>query len=115
MGFNCSISERINVIKSPTPGEIYSNEFENGIQYKEYVRISNGEISHDEVLLLAHRMFKKYPRLCDLLLDKFQFIFVDEYQDTSPLVIEIRKTLLAFLETLCNQYMRQVSETLIGT
>lgn len=60
------------------------------------VRISNGEISHDEVLLLAHRMFKKYPRLCDLLLDKFQFIFVDEYQDTSPLVIEI---LLNFLQT----------------
>ena len=75
------INEPDNVIKSPTPGEIYSNEFENGIQYKEYVRISNGEISHDEVLLLAHRMFKKYPRLCDLLLDKFQFIFVDEYQD----------------------------------
>lgn len=90
------INEPDNVIKSPTPGEIYSNEFENGIQYKEYVRISNGEISHDEVLLLAHRMFKKYPRLCDLLLDKFQFIFVDEYQDTSPLVIEI---LLNFLQT----------------
>ena len=89
------INEPDNVIKSPTPGEIYSNEFENGIQYKEYVRISNGEISHDEVLLLAHRMFKKYPRLCDLLLDKFQFVFVDEYQDTSPLVIEI---LLNFLQ-----------------
>lgn len=90
------INDPDNAIKSPTPGEIYSNEFENGIQYKEYVRISNGEISHDEVLLLAHRMFKKYPRLCDLLLGKFQFIFVDEYQDTSPLVIEI---LLDFLQT----------------
>ena len=90
------INEPDSVIKNPTPGEIYSNKFENGIQYKEYVRISNGEISHDEVLVLAHRMFKKYPRLCDLLLDKFQFIFVDEYQDTSPLVIEI---LLNFLQT----------------
>ena len=46
-------------------------------------KVANNGISHDEVLLLAHRMFKKYPRLCDLLLDKFQFIFVDEYQDTS--------------------------------
>lgn len=90
------INDPDNAIKSPTPGESYSNEFKNGIRYKEYVRISNGEISHDEVLLLAHRMFKKYPRLCDLLLDKFQFIFVDEYQDTSPLVIEI---LLDFLQT----------------
>jgi DNA helicase-2/ATP-dependent DNA helicase PcrA len=39
-------------------------------------------------------MYNKYQRLCDLLIDSFHFIFVDEYQDTSPLVIEI---LLSFL------------------
>lgn len=70
-------------------------EFKNGIQYKEYVRLNKGEISHDEVLILAHKMFQKYIRLCDILKDSFQFIFVDEYQDTSPLVIEI---LLSFLK-----------------
>lgn len=83
-------------IFNPTPGEKYTNEFKNGVQYKEYVRIDRGEISHDEVLILANRMYDKYPKLCDLLLDKYQFIFVDEYQDTSPLVVEI---LLKFLQT----------------
>lgn len=82
-------------IKNPNSDSVYQNTFENGIQYKEYLRIDRGEISHDEVLVLANGMFKKYPRLCDLLIDKFQFIFVDEYQDTSPLVIEI---LLEFIQ-----------------
>ena len=82
-------------IKNPSSDFPYQNTFENGIQYKEYLRIDSGEISHDEVLVLANEMFKKYPRLCDLLIDKFQFIFVDEYQDTSPLVIEI---LLEFIQ-----------------
>lgn len=81
-------------IKNPKADEVFSNEFADGIQYKEYVRLDRGEISHDEVITLAHRMYSKYPRLCDLLIDSFQFIFVDEYQDTSPLVIE---TLLSFL------------------
>ena len=82
-------------IKNPNSDSPYQNTFENGIQYKEYLRIDRGEISHDEVLVLANDMFKKYPRLCDLLIDKFQFIFVDEYQDTSPLVVEI---LLEFIQ-----------------
>lgn len=82
-------------IKNPNSDSPYQNTFENGIQYKEYLRIDRGEISHDEVLVLANGMFKKYLRLCDLLIDKFQFIFVDEYQDTSPLVIEI---LLEFIQ-----------------
>lgn len=81
-------------IKKPKANEVFFNEFTDGIQYKEYVRLDRGEISHDEVIILAHKMYNKYQRLCDLLIDSFHFIFVDEYQDTSPLVIEI---LLSFL------------------
>lgn len=82
-------------IRNPNGDTEYTNDFENGIQYKEYVRINKGEISHDEVLILANYMYKKYSKLCDIVKDKYQYIFVDEYQDTSPLVIEI---LLEFLE-----------------
>ena len=76
-------------IKNPVSNEVYTNEFTDGIQYKEYVRLADGCISHDEVIALANRMYSKYTMLCDFLIDSFQFIFVDEYQDTSPLVIEI--------------------------
>ncbi|BCZ46662.1 DNA helicase [Clostridium gelidum] len=89
------INDSSSKIRNPNGDIEYTNDFENGIQYKEYVRINKGEISHDEVLILANYMYKKYSRLCDIVKDKYQYIFVDEYQDTSPLVIEI---LLEFLE-----------------
>lgn len=82
-------TEDVKKIKSPD-GEV-SNDYFSGkeIQYKEYILIRDGIISHDELLFLAHHMFKAYPKLCDILKDKFKFIFIDEYQDTSPLVIQI--------------------------
>lgn len=73
---------------SPVP-ENYFDSYEDGIQYKEYLRLREGIISHDELLIVAHYMFSKYPRLCDIVKDKFKFIFVDEYQDTSALVVKI--------------------------
>lgn len=76
-------------IKKPDQDEVFTLARDVAIQYKEYVRLKNGEISHDEVLVLANEMFKKYPKLCDILNDKYSFIFVDEYQDTSPLVVDI--------------------------
>ncbi|AGK97129.1 UvrD-helicase domain-containing protein [Clostridium pasteurianum] len=78
-------------IKNPNQDseEEYINSFDNGINYKEYLNIDRGEISHDEVLIVANHMYKHYKVLCDILKDKYKFIFIDEYQDTAPLVVEI--------------------------
>ncbi len=79
-------------IKKPENTSISDNYFderEDGIQYKEYSKIREGIISHDEVLILANHLFKNYPKLCDILKDKFKFIFIDEYQDTNKGVVEI--------------------------
>ena len=67
----------------------YNNDFDEGIKYTEYLRIETGNISHDEVIVLANQMYKKYPKLCDILNNKYDFIFVDEYQDTFIEVVEI--------------------------
>jgi len=93
-GLICLMNDDASNIKKPsdTEGIIDNSFFDNvkdGIQYKEYVKIKDGIISHDEVLELANYMFKQYKLLCDILKDKFKFIFIDEYQDTNPLVIEI--------------------------
>lgn len=94
---------KISLIKLINDGKI---KYNNGIidtgyfsdikvQYKEYLKISEGIVSHDEVLLLANEMFKDYKVLSNILKDKYNFILVDEYQDTNKLVIEI---LLDFLK-----------------
>jgi DNA helicase-2/ATP-dependent DNA helicase PcrA len=83
--------EAITTIKidnvTPVP-ENYFDGIEGGIQYTEYLRISEGKISHDELLLVAKYLFEKYPKLTDIIKDKFSFIFIDEYQDTNKAVIE---------------------------
>ncbi len=76
-------------IKNPNQNGEFLLSSDIVVQYKEYVRLANGEISHDEVLVLANEMYKKYSKLCDILNDRYPFIFVDEYQDASPLVVEI--------------------------
>ncbi|UOX33445.1 AAA family ATPase [Flavobacterium sediminilitoris] len=59
------------------------------IEYKEFVSLTEGNISHNELLTLANYMFANYSKLCDSINDKFNFIFVDEYQDTDRQVVEI--------------------------
>ena len=41
-------------------------------------------------------MFSAYPLLSKILCDKYDYIFIDEYQDTQPLVIEL---FLEYLKT----------------
>lgn len=81
-------------IKNPSDGE-FDLSADVQITYREYSSLKNGIISHDEVLILAEKMFSKYIKLRDIVKDKYSFIFVDEYQDTSPLVIKI---LLEYLQ-----------------
>lgn len=59
------------------------------ISYKQHSKIEEGSISHDEVIIISHFLFEKYPLLSQIMADSFDFIFIDEYQDTDPLVIEI--------------------------
>ena len=59
------------------------------IRYKEYSRIRDGIISHDEVLKVANHMFANYSKLREIVKGTYPFILIDEYQDTSPLVIKI--------------------------
>ncbi len=59
------------------------------IEYKEYKSIRDGIISHDEVIKIAYYMFEKYDLLSKIVSDKFDFILIDEYQDTFEKVIDI--------------------------
>lgn len=73
---------------NPIP-ENYFDILKDGIQYKEFVRLREGIISHDELLIVANYLFEKYPKLSSIVKDKYKFIFIDEYQDTSKAVVDI--------------------------
>ncbi|WP_299180153.1 ATP-dependent helicase [uncultured Aquimarina sp.] len=82
---------RIKILDEVIPDNYFDDV---DIQYKEYLRLSDGILSHDELLILAHHIFSIYPKLSSIIKDKFKFILIDEYQDTGKLVIDI------FLEQL---------------
>ncbi|MGE0415023.1 MAG: UvrD-helicase domain-containing protein [Verrucomicrobiales bacterium] len=48
-----------------------------------------GRIFHDDLLGVAHIMFRDHPMLSKVVAARFPFIFVDEYQDTDPLVVSV--------------------------
>lgn len=50
-----------------------------------------GLLSHDDILFLSYEIFKKKERILDIIRAKFPYIFVDEFQDTSPIQTEILK------------------------
>jgi DNA helicase-2/ATP-dependent DNA helicase PcrA len=79
---------RFKVEGTPVEASYFSHLGE-GIQYKEFVRLKEGIISHDELLVVAEKMFQNYPKLGTILKSTFACIFVDEYQDTSKEVVRI--------------------------
>lgn len=80
---------KISIEEVTTVPVSYFDTLPDGIQYKEFVRIREGIISHDELLVVANYLFEKYPKLSSIVKDKYKFIFIDEYQDTSKAVVEI--------------------------
>ncbi len=85
---NEDVSEISIDIENPIT-ENYFLELGVDIEYTEYLRIKEGKISHDELLIVANYLFQKYPKLSGIVKDKYKYIFIDEYQDTSKAVVEI--------------------------
>ena len=51
------------------------------------------KISHDTLLEYGYRMIKKFDLLKQIIIDKYPYIFIDEYQDTDEKVIKIMNLL----------------------
>ena len=47
------------------------------------------KISHDTLLLYSYQILCKYKELKRFIIDKYPYFFVDEYQDTSEIVVNI--------------------------
>lgn len=60
------------------------------ITYSEFgTNLIEGRLHHDDVIAVSKIMFEDNSFLCRLIASRYPFIFVDEYQDTDPRVIDI--------------------------
>lgn len=59
------------------------------IRYEDYPDLPQGIISHNELLALSLAMFTRHSLLMDCFLAKYQFLFIDEYQDADENVISL--------------------------
>ncbi len=62
--------------------------------WKYWRRLKNWEIWHDDVINFSVKMFNKYPSLAKILIRKYPYLFIDEYQDTNKEIVN------TFLEVL---------------
>ena len=54
-----------------------------------------GQLAHEDVLYLAYKLLDHNPSIIRFIKAKFPFLFIDEFQDTSPLQYDILKKLSA--------------------
>jgi DNA helicase-2/ATP-dependent DNA helicase PcrA len=50
-----------------------------------------GMLHHDDVLFFSYQIIQKHPFVLEILRIKFPYFFIDEFQDSSPIQIEIVK------------------------
>ena len=94
--------DKIKLINDVKVDSDFYNEVEEINYSYQRTQLIKGIISHDELLIVANRMFKNYKLLCDIVKDKFKFIFIDEYQDSHQDVVEI------FLEHLSKSEKKNI-------
>lgn len=90
---------------------LYYNESSNNHLYK-------GGLSHDDLIYFAEKMFEGFPVIKLRLTQKYQMIFIDEYQDSSASVL--RMFYLAGINTNTKIYflgdkMQQIYKNYDGT
>lgn len=56
-------------------------------------RLDKMEIGHDTVLNYGKSIIQKYELLQKIIINKYPYFFIDEYQDTNPLVVDMMQTL----------------------
>lgn len=68
---------------------VFDSQAVEQIEYREWLNIAKGVISHDELIKISVDMFEDNPMLAQIVADRFDYIFVDEYQDTFSEVVGI--------------------------
>jgi DNA helicase-2/ATP-dependent DNA helicase PcrA len=87
--YNRTLNEKINQLNQKII-EIVSKVDYAKIEYNEtkFNNFSDMTYGHDGLLDLANLLFNRYPVLKKIISDKYDFVFIDEYQDTRANIIK---------------------------
>ncbi len=100
------ISGAKNELMEPNEYEKFANtEFEQKVleiykYYQERLRINNS-VDFDDLLLLPIKLFVSHPEVLKKYQERFQYILVDEYQDTNEAQYKLIKMLSARYKNIC--------------
>lgn len=88
--FNDSLNKKIDQLNLQISEAIALIDF-NKVKYNEtrYNNFKELSFGHDELLCIASLLFKKHSLLGKIVSDKFDFILIDEYQDTNDKIVDI--------------------------
>ncbi len=83
-------------------GEDYIDDYVAPI-YKEYQTYlkTNNALDFDDLIMLTVKLFAEHPEVLEFYQDKFQYILVDEYQDTNHSQYQLVRMLAAKHKNLC--------------
>ena len=70
--------------------------------YERYEKLftESGFITFDEQITLVNEIFRKYPKVAKRVAERYQYIMVDEYQDTSDAQAEMIYTIANYHENI---------------
>ena len=82
------------IVKTDYPIRIGKYPIKND-SYFEYKKMmwEKGLVHHDDVLFFSFQIVNKFPFVVNILNAKFPYIFIDEFQDSNPIQVEIFKKL----------------------
>lgn len=102
--YNTNLNTNIDTLNQMIKDEIATEDCNkvkyNETQFNNYKDLTFG---HDGLLEVAYQLFSTFSKIAKILQDQFDYIFIDEYQDTNPKIIKL------FLENL-----PQKDKTVIG-
>lgn len=67
-------------------------------------RLHKMQISHDTLLEYGQKIIEKYDILKKIIIDKYPYIFIDEYQDTNKEVINIMRSLQLYAQKIKHNF-----------
>lgn len=87
--FNAQLNKYINQVNSTIGEQIESSDLEN-FNYNEtrFDSFENKTFGHDGLIKVAVELLNKFPVLGKIVSSKYDCLFIDEYQDTDPDLLE---------------------------